>query len=83
MMRYPHLLSVIRAILLLLLGLYVAANALPCEDSRCRTASCNDDGGCICDIPDPSTVLDGDRLFLGYVKELLRTWSVMTSPLFV
>ncbi|KAK3227862.1 hypothetical protein Dsin_007724 [Dipteronia sinensis] len=26
------------------------------------------DGACICNLPDPSTILDGDRSFLGYGK---------------
>ncbi|GLT84671.1 hypothetical protein SLE2022_028880 [Rubroshorea leprosula] len=41
------------------------SNSLPCDDARCRTESCNSSGDCICDLPDPSTVLDGNRTFLG------------------
>ncbi|XP_022759559.1 delta-like protein 1 [Durio zibethinus] len=40
-------------------------HSLPCEDSRCKTGSCNRTGACICNLPDPSTILDGDRPFLG------------------
>ncbi|KAI3411239.1 RING-type domain-containing protein [Psidium guajava] len=40
-------------------------SSLRCEDTRCRTGSCNGNGDCICKFPDPSTILDGDRLFLG------------------
>ncbi|XVE77171.1 hypothetical protein DITRI_Ditri13aG0040300 [Diplodiscus trichospermus] len=40
-------------------------HSLPCEDNRCQTGSCNSNGACICNVPDPSTILDGDRPFLG------------------
>ncbi|XP_039048266.1 protein jagged-1b-like [Hibiscus syriacus] len=41
-------------------------HSLPCEDnSKCKTGSCNSHSDCICDLPDPSTILDGDRPFLG------------------
>ncbi|XP_039046229.1 delta-like protein 4 [Hibiscus syriacus] len=41
-------------------------HSLPCEDdSKCKTGSCNSHSDCICDIPDSSTILDGDRPFLG------------------
>ncbi|XP_010053736.2 neurogenic locus notch homolog protein 2-like [Eucalyptus grandis] len=43
----------------------INASSLWCEDTRCRTGSCNTNGDCICKFPDPSTILDGDRLFLG------------------
>ncbi|OMP00382.1 hypothetical protein COLO4_12741 [Corchorus olitorius] len=39
--------------------------SLPCEDSRCKTGSCDSTGACICNFPHPSTILDGDRPFLG------------------
>ncbi|GMP23729.1 hypothetical protein CsSME_00001224 [Camellia sinensis var. sinensis] len=42
-----------------------AAAALPCDDDRCKTGSCNSTGYCICNLPDPSTILDGDRPFQG------------------
>ncbi|GMP43543.1 hypothetical protein CsSME_00012862 [Camellia sinensis var. sinensis] len=42
-----------------------AAAALPCNDYRCKTGSCNSTGHCICNLPDPSTILDGDRPFQG------------------
>ncbi|KAK1558972.1 hypothetical protein Q3G72_008933 [Acer saccharum] len=50
----------------LLLG-SLQANSIPCgDDSRCKTEKCNStDGACICNLPDPSTILDGDRSFLG------------------
>ncbi|KAI9181534.1 hypothetical protein LWI28_015905 [Acer negundo] len=50
----------------LLLG-SLQANSLPCgDDSRCKTEQCNStDSACICNLPDPSTILDGDRSFLG------------------
>eukprot|EP00249_Psilotum_nudum_P028981 c39051_g1_i1 orf=1142-1837(-) len=34
-------------------------------DPRCETNKCNENGDCICDLPDPSTVLNGDRTYLG------------------
>ncbi|CAL5349200.1 unnamed protein product [Camellia sinensis] len=43
----------------------IAAAALPCDDDRCKTGSCNSTGYCICNLPDPSTILDGDRPFQG------------------
>ncbi|XVF33287.1 hypothetical protein REPUB_Repub17cG0155900 [Reevesia pubescens] len=49
----------------LLFGSLNRVHSLPCEDSRCKTGSCNGAGSCICNLPDPSTILDGDRLFLG------------------
>ncbi|XVF80106.1 hypothetical protein PTKIN_Ptkin15bG0043800 [Pterospermum kingtungense] len=48
----------------LLLG-SLNVHSLSCEDSRCKTGSCNSAGNCICNLPDPSTILDGDRPFLG------------------
>ncbi|KAK1321132.1 hypothetical protein QJS10_CPA03g02010 [Acorus calamus] len=51
--------------LLLLLLSITASSSLPCEDTRCRTRSCDANGACICDLPDPSTILDGDRHFFG------------------
>ncbi|KAG2725327.1 hypothetical protein I3760_01G059900 [Carya illinoinensis] len=51
-------------ILSLFLGSFTV-NSLPCEDSRCKTGICNNTGACICNFPDPSTILDGDRTFLG------------------
>ena len=51
------------AILLLLGSLKVYS--LECEDDRCKTGLCNSTGACICKFPDPSTILDGDRSFLG------------------
>ncbi|OVA13971.1 Epidermal growth factor-like domain [Macleaya cordata] len=41
------------------------ASSLPCDDTRCKTQSCDENGTCICDLPDLSTILDGDRKFLG------------------
>ncbi|XP_020532284.1 neurogenic locus notch homolog protein 1 isoform X2 [Amborella trichopoda] len=35
------------------------------HDTRCNTGNCDEDGSCICRIPVPSTILDGDRPFLG------------------
>ncbi|TKY65416.1 Sushi, nidogen and EGF domain-containing protein 1 [Spatholobus suberectus] len=39
--------------------------SLECEDDRCKTGLCNSTGACICNLPDPSTILNGDRAFLG------------------
>ncbi|KAK7295108.1 hypothetical protein RJT34_18012 [Clitoria ternatea] len=39
--------------------------SLECEDDRCKTGLCNSIGACICNLPDPSTILDGDRSFIG------------------
>ncbi|KAK9202295.1 hypothetical protein WN944_017505 [Citrus x changshan-huyou] len=52
---------------IVLLGSFMLSvkSDLPCDDSRCKTGSCNSTGACICNIPDPSTILDGDRPFLG------------------
>ncbi|QCE12350.1 sushi, nidogen and EGF-like domain-containing protein 1 [Vigna unguiculata] len=36
-----------------------------CEDDRCKTGFCNSSGACICNLPDPSTILNGNRTFLG------------------
>ncbi|XP_058106741.1 uncharacterized protein LOC131250137 [Magnolia sinica] len=41
------------------------ASSLPCDDKRCKTDSCDDTGACICSLPDPSTIFDGERPFLG------------------
>ncbi|GAV79471.1 EGF domain-containing protein [Cephalotus follicularis] len=49
----------------LFVGTLVNVNCIPCEDSRCKTGQCNATGSCICNLPDPSTILDGDRPFLG------------------
>ncbi|KAK9279432.1 hypothetical protein L1049_013111 [Liquidambar formosana] len=52
----------------LLLSLFlgqISVNSLPCDDTRCKTGSCDSTGSCICDLPDPSTILDGDRPLLG------------------
>ncbi|XWS46125.1 hypothetical protein CRYUN_Cryun14cG0036800 [Craigia yunnanensis] len=57
------MLIAVTAISLLLGSLNV--HSLPCEDSGCKTGSCNSTGDCICNLPDPSTILDGDRPFLG------------------
>ncbi|ESW11800.1 hypothetical protein PHAVU_008G060400 [Phaseolus vulgaris] len=38
---------------------------LECEDDRCKTGLCNSSGACICNLPDPSTILNGNRTFLG------------------
>ncbi|KAG9455266.1 hypothetical protein H6P81_008170 [Aristolochia fimbriata] len=35
------------------------------QGTRCKTGSCDEDGACICELPGPSTILDGDRPFLG------------------
>ncbi|KAK7394738.1 hypothetical protein VNO78_15275 [Psophocarpus tetragonolobus] len=51
------------AVLLLLGSLNVYS--LECEDHRCKTGLCNSTGACICNLPDPSTILNGDRAFLG------------------
>ncbi|KAJ7942315.1 Epidermal growth factor-like domain, partial [Quillaja saponaria] len=43
-------------------------NCLKCEENAtsCKTGLCNSNTGtCICNLPDPSTILDGDRVFLG------------------
>ncbi|XP_057980797.1 uncharacterized protein LOC131166348 [Malania oleifera] len=57
--------DILQAIAFPLLLLSINVNSLPCEDSRCKTGSCNSTGSCICSLPDPSTILDGDRPFLG------------------
>ncbi|KAJ4954428.1 hypothetical protein NE237_011211 [Protea cynaroides] len=51
--------------LLSLLLLLSYASALSCDDNRCKTGNCNSTGACICNLPDPSTILDGDRPFFG------------------
>ncbi|KAL5792357.1 hypothetical protein ACOSP7_000951 [Xanthoceras sorbifolium] len=51
-------------VIYLLLG-SLQANSLPCDDNRCKTEQCSSTGTCICNLPDPSTILDGDRPFLG------------------
>ncbi|KAB1219473.1 Cadherin-related tumor suppressor [Morella rubra] len=51
-------------LMILFLGSF-NVNSLSCYDSRCKTRTCNSDGACICNLPDPSTILDGDRPFLG------------------
>jgi len=30
---------------------------LECEDDHCKTGLCNSFGACICNLPDPSTIL--------------------------
>lgn len=53
-------------IILLILVLAVQTSyALECRGTRCRTEECDENGECICKLPDPSTILDGDRLYLG------------------
>eukprot|EP00250_Pteridium_aquilinum_P022826 c25761_g1_i1 orf=476-1189(-) len=34
-------------------------------DTRCTTSNCNSDGACICELPSNSSMLQGDRPFLG------------------
>ncbi|XP_077247415.1 uncharacterized protein LOC143887196 [Tasmannia lanceolata] len=41
------------------------SSSLPCDDNRCKTGSCDKSGDCICNLPNPSTILEGDRPFLG------------------
>ncbi|KAG2404289.1 uncharacterized protein HKW66_Vig0112110 [Vigna angularis] len=36
-----------------------------CGDDSCKTGLCNSSGACICNLPDPSTILNGNRTFLG------------------
>ncbi|KAH1155855.1 hypothetical protein GYH30_050907 [Glycine max] len=48
----------------LLLGL-LSVYSLECDDDRCKTGLCNNTGACICNLPDPSTILNGDRTFFG------------------
>ncbi|KAI3878832.1 hypothetical protein MKX03_013972 [Papaver bracteatum] len=50
---------------ILLFFLTSSCFSLPCDDIRCKTKSCNENGTCICNLPDPSTILNGDRQFLG------------------
>ncbi|GKU88045.1 hypothetical protein SLEP1_g2355 [Rubroshorea leprosula] len=51
----------VTVIILLLFGsLFV--NSMPCDEGRCRPGSRNSSGACIFDLPDPSIILDGDRL---------------------
>lgn len=50
--------------ILLLLGSF-KVYSLECEDDRCKTGLCNTTGACICKFPDPNTILDGHRIFLG------------------
>ncbi|XP_043716376.1 protein crumbs homolog 1-like [Telopea speciosissima] len=52
-------------LLSLLLLVSFNASALPCADNRCKTGNCSDTGACFCNLPDPSTILEGDRSFLG------------------
>ncbi|XP_042475603.1 delta-like protein 4 [Macadamia integrifolia] len=49
----------------LLLLVSLNASASHCDDNRCKTGNCNATGSCICNLPDPSTILEGDRSFLG------------------
>ncbi|XP_027351376.1 delta-like protein C [Abrus precatorius] len=51
------------AVSLLLGSLHVYS--LECEDDRCKTGLCNSNGACICNLPNSSTILEGDRSFLG------------------
>ncbi|XXG67103.1 hypothetical protein AAC387_Pa06g0522 [Persea americana] len=55
----------IELLLVLLFLLPLDSHSISCNDSRCRTGSCDNTGACICNLPDPSTILDGDRPFLG------------------
>ncbi|RWR89443.1 delta-like protein A [Cinnamomum micranthum f. kanehirae] len=55
----------IELLLMLLFLLPLVSYSISCNDSRCRTGSCDNTGACICNLPDPSTILDGDRPFLG------------------
>ncbi|KAL2606881.1 hypothetical protein AAZV13_09G212700 [Glycine max] len=48
----------------LLLG-SLSVYSLECDDDRCKTWLCNSTGACTCNLPDPSTILNGDRTFLG------------------
>ncbi|EEF50562.1 delta-like protein 4 isoform X2 [Ricinus communis] len=59
--------SSIVAVAILFLGSWVdIVQPLPCEDNtKCGTGSCDITGSCICNLPNPSTILDGDRPFLG------------------
>ncbi|KAI3968925.1 hypothetical protein MKX01_034069 [Papaver californicum] len=50
---------------ILLFSLTSSSFSLPCDDIRCKTKSCNENGTCICNLPDPSTILNGNRQFLG------------------
>ncbi|WCJ22753.1 hypothetical protein M5689_004825 [Euphorbia peplus] len=50
---------------IVLLSSVVSVLSLTCETTRCKTGVCNNSGTCICILPDQSTVLDGDRSFMG------------------
>ncbi|GLJ18557.1 hypothetical protein SUGI_0330160 [Cryptomeria japonica] len=39
--------------------------SVKCDGRLCKSGECDEDGQCICKLPDPSTILDGDRPFLG------------------
>ncbi|KAK7340277.1 hypothetical protein VNO77_20979 [Canavalia gladiata] len=56
------------AVLLLLGSLNVYS--LECEDDRCKTELCSSTDACFCKLPDPFTILDGDRFFLGQKKHI-------------
>ncbi|KAK9143815.1 hypothetical protein Syun_013215 [Stephania yunnanensis] len=58
-----HLLII--SILFFLSFTFHGSSQNPCGDTRCRTGSCKDNGACICNIPNASTILDGNRPFLG------------------
>ncbi|KAJ0054470.1 hypothetical protein Pint_00465 [Pistacia integerrima] len=60
----PRLVEFALIVIYLLLG-SLNVNSLPCDDRRCKTGSCNSSGDCVCNLPDPSTILEGDRSFLG------------------
>ncbi|XP_057827549.2 uncharacterized protein LOC131038953 isoform X1 [Cryptomeria japonica] len=55
------------------LGLFVVlvamqiscSSSVKCDGRLCKSGECDEDGQCICKLPDPSTILDGDRPFLG------------------
>ncbi|MCO5560008.1 hypothetical protein L7F22_013614 [Adiantum nelumboides] len=51
--------------LLLLLGFLAAMIKGQDCDLKCATSNCNSDGACICELPSNSSMLQGDRSFLG------------------
>lgn len=51
-------------LLLLLVSIAVSSRAQDC-DLRCTTNNCDSDGTCICELPSNSSMLQGDRPFLG------------------
>eukprot|EP01018_Ginkgo_biloba_P018996 Gb_11515 [translate_table: standard] len=57
--------SIILIFLVALAVFLQISSALECDDTRCKTGDCDKDGQCICQLPAYTTILDGNRPFLG------------------